>query len=219
MSTKILLIRPENIYNYNNYPPLNLICLGSVLKSAGYEVEIINCSLELESLITIKKELKNTLLVAITLLTPECQDGYRVIKFIKEISDVPIVVGGWHCTLFPEQMAQCEYVDYVIVGEGEEHILEIADMVASGRKREDKILHKKILDLNTLPVPDYSIDSNIERFITNYLTDTLSEYVKQPMRWLPYDSSRGCPSKCTFCINVVSGNTQYRKKNADGRRT
>ncbi len=34
------------------------------------------------------------------------------------------------------------------------------------------------------------------------------------MRWLPYESSRGCPSHCTFCINVVTDNTQYRRKSA-----
>jgi radical SAM superfamily enzyme YgiQ (UPF0313 family) len=34
------------------------------------------------------------------------------------------------------------------------------------------------------------------------------------MRWLPYESSRGCPSECSFCINVVTGNTKYRKKTA-----
>jgi radical SAM superfamily enzyme YgiQ (UPF0313 family) len=34
------------------------------------------------------------------------------------------------------------------------------------------------------------------------------------MRWLPYESSRGCPHRCTFCINTVTGNTRYRKKSA-----
>lgn len=215
MSKKILLIRPENIYNYNNYPPLNLICIGSMLKSSGYNVKIINSALEQNVLEIIKSELKDLLFVGITLLTSEAPDAYRIMKFIKENSDVPVVVGGWHCTLFPEQMSQCEYVDYVVVGDGEEHIVEIADMVSSGRRRDDKIFEKRIINLDSLPLPDYTIDENIEGFIDNYLTDTLSEYVKQPMRWLPYESSRGCPSKCTFCINVVTGNTRYRKKSAE----
>ena len=34
------------------------------------------------------------------------------------------------------------------------------------------------------------------------------------MRWLPYESSRGCPSHRTFCINVVTDNRRYRKKSA-----
>ena len=215
MSNKVLLIRPQNIYNYNNYPPLNLISIGSNLKAAGYDVRIINCAFENDPLHEIYGELKGVLFVGISLLTSEASDAYRIMKFIKENSDVPIVVGGWHCTLFPEQMADCDYVDYVIEGEGEEHIVEIAETLRKGDRCETTIFHKKILDLETLPLPDYDLDENIERSIDNYLTDKLSENVRQPMRWLPYESSRGCPSQCTFCINVVTNNTRYRKKSAE----
>ncbi len=215
MSDKVLLIRPQNVYNYNNYPPLNLICIGSVLKSAGYEVKIINCALEKDSLKAISNELKDSLFIGISLLTSEVPDAYRIMKFIKENSDVPIVTGGWHCTLFPEQMANCEYVDYVVAGEGEEYIVKIAEKIKQGEKSDMKIFYKKMLDIESLPLPEYDLDENIERFITSYLTDKLSEYVTQPMRWLPYESSRGCPSHCTFCINVVADNTRYRKKSAE----
>lgn len=215
MADRVLLIRPENIYNYNNYPPLNLISIASKLKSSGYDVKIINCAFEKDSLTTIGKQLEDSLFVGITLLTSEIPDAYRIMKFVKENSSVPVVVGGWHCILFPEQMADCEYVDYVVAGEGEEYIVEIADMIKNNVVISNKIFHKKILDLEKLPVPDYSIDEKIEKFINNFLTDKLSEYVTQPMRWLPYESSRGCPSLCTFCINVVTGNTRYRKKSAE----
>lgn len=214
MSNKILLVRPQNVYNYNNYPPLNLICIGSKLKSAGYDVKVINCAFEKDPLEAIARELPGVLFVGISLLTSEAPDAYLIMKHVKENSNVPVVVGGWHCTLFPEQMANCEYVDYVIAGDGEEHIVEVAQLMRNKQKSESKIFHKKILDLETLPLPDYDIDENIERFRSSYLTDKLSEYVKQPMRWLPYESSRGCPSHCTFCINVVSNNTRYRKKSA-----
>lgn len=215
MPEKTLLIRPQNVYNYNNYPPLNLISIGSKLKTAGYDVKIINCAFEIDPLHVIDKEIEGALFGGISLLTSEAPDAYRIMKHIKENFDVPIVVGGWHPTLFPEQMANCEYVDYVIAGEGEDHIVEIAEMLKNGKKSDNKIFGKKMLNLETLPLPDYGIDKNIERFISNYLTDKLSEYVRQPMRWLPYESSRGCPSHCTFCINVVADNTRYRKKSAE----
>lgn len=215
MSDKVLLIRPQNVYNYNNYPPLNLICIGSKLKSAGYKVEIINCAFEKNPLETIGDKLRDVLFAGISLLTSEAPDTYRIIKHIKESSNITTVVGGWHSTLFPEQMANCEYVDYVIAGEGEEHIVEIAETIKNDKKHDAKIFGKKMLNLETLPLPDYSVDKNIERFINSYLTDKLSEYVHQPMRWLPYESSRGCPSHCTFCINVVADNTRYRKKSAE----
>ena len=215
MPDKVLLIRPQNVYNYNNYPPLNLICIGSKLKSAGYEVEIINCAFKKNPLETIDSRLRDVLFVGISLLTSESPDTYRILKHIKERSSVPTVVGGWHSTLFPEQMANCEYVDYVIAGEGEDHIVKLAEMMKNGKKSSNKIFGKNVLNLDTLPLPDYQVDKNIERFISSYLTDKLSEYVRQPMRWLPYESSRGCPSHCTFCINVVADNTRYRKKSAE----
>ncbi|MDD5584558.1 MAG: radical SAM protein [Candidatus Omnitrophica bacterium] len=215
MGRKILLIRPENIFDYNNYPPLNLISLATVLKSKKYEVKIINCASETNPLETIAKELNDTLFVGITMLTSEVPDAYRIMKFVKEKSRVPVVVGGWHCTLFPEQMAECEYIDYVITGEGEEHILTIADAIANQISLPDKILSRKILNMETFPEPDYATYEGLESFINNFLTDKLAEYVKKPMRWLPYESSRGCPSQCTFCINVVTNNTHYRKKSAE----
>ncbi len=215
MTNKILLIRPQNIYSYNNYPALNLISLGTQLERAGFKVKIVNCAFESEPLKTIENELKDSLFAGISILTSEVPDAYDLVRFIKTHSNIPVVAGGWHCTLFPEQMADSEFIDYVVAGEGEEHILDIAGCLKNGQRGVRKIYEKKIVDLESLPLPDYSIDRDIERFISSYLTDKLSEYVRRPMRWLPYESSRGCPSQCTFCINTVTNNRQYRKKSAD----
>lgn len=215
MTNKVLLIRPKNIYSYNNYPALNLISLGTQLEKAGFKARIVNCAFESDPLKTIENELKGALFAGISIVTSEVPDAYDLVKFIKAHSDVPVVAGGWHCTLFPEQMADSEYIDYVVAGEGEEHILDIAGLLKDGQKGGKKIHERKIVDLESLPLPDYGIDGSIERFISSYLTDRLSEYVRKPMRWLPYESSRGCPSQCTFCINTVTNNRQYRKKSAD----
>lgn len=215
MTNKVLLIRPQNIYSYNNYPALNLISLGTQLERAGFKVKIVNCAFESEPLKTVENELKDSLFAGISILTSEVPDAYDLVRFIKTHSNIPVVAGGWHCTLFPEQMADSEYIDYVIAGEGEEHILDIAGRLKDGQREGKKIYEKKIVNLELLPLPDYCIDGSIERFISSYLTDKLSDYVKKPMRWLPYESSRGCPSQCTFCINTVTGNTRYRKKSSE----
>lgn len=215
MPGKIVLIRPQNIYNYNNYPPLSLISLGSRLRSAGYTVKIIDTAFEKDHLKAIGDELDGALLAGVTLLTSEVPDTYRIVKFVKEHSNVPVVAGGWHCTLFPEQMASSSYIDYVVVGEGEEHIVKIANALQNGGTPEKAIFPKEMLDLDTLPCPEYDMDTNLERFITSTLTDKFPESVSKPIRWLPYESSRGCPSQCTFCINVVTNNNlKYRKKSA-----
>ncbi|MBT6228453.1 MAG: hypothetical protein HOI47_17560, partial [Candidatus Scalindua sp.] len=81
MADEIILIRPKNIYNYNNYPPLNLINLASVLKLNKYNVSIINAHLEEDVLAVINKKLEDCLFIGITLLTGDVPDAYRIMKF------------------------------------------------------------------------------------------------------------------------------------------
>lgn len=215
MKNTVLLVRPRNVYNYNNYPALGLISLATCLQRAGLRAKIINCAFSRDALQEIARELPQCLCVAVTLLTSECPDAYRIMEFVKETSAVPVVAGGWHCTLFPEQMEASGLADYVVVGEGEKHLLSIAETLRRGGRPERRVFAKENIDLDLLPEPQYDIDTDIEKFITSPLTDKLCAYVRRPMRWLPYESSRGCPSLCTFCINVVADNNRYRKKNAD----
>ena len=214
MADKILLVRPRNVYNYNNYPALGLIALGSALREGGYEVKLYDAAFDRNYLDRILEEAKGALLVGLTMLTSEVMDAWVIAKHLKENLDIPIVAGGWHCTLFPEQMANSDLVDYVVAGEGESHIVEIADGIKSGQPPKDRIFYKTILDMEALPRPDYDLEEHLERYISAELTDKMAQYVRRPMRWLPYESSRGCPSQCTFCINVVTDNRRYRKKSA-----
>lgn len=211
---KVVLIRPKNIYCYNNYPALGLISIATVLKKAGFEVKIINSALEPDVFQRLKQEIPDALLVGISILTAEIPDAYQLINFIAENFQVPLAVGGMHVTLFPDQMARLPHVAYVVAGEGEEYFLNIAESLRDGRALGHKVFPKKFIDLETLPCPDYSLEPAIEKFIISPLTDKLMEIIVKPLRWLPYESSRGCPSRCSFCINVVTNNNRYRKKSA-----
>ena len=62
-----------------------------------------------------------TLLVGVSTLTSEVPGAYEILRHVKGRCDVPVVMGGWHCTLFPQQTAACKFVDYVIAGEGDRH--------------------------------------------------------------------------------------------------
>ncbi|MBU4393392.1 MAG: B12-binding domain-containing radical SAM protein [Desulfobacteraceae bacterium] len=212
---KILLIRPKNTFNYYNYPPLNLVCIGSVLESHGFKVKILDAGVLNDFNTDLEREMRDALFIAIGMITPEIPHGIDIMKLIRTKSNIPIVVGGWHCTLFPEQMAESELTDYVVIGEGEDPVVDLAIRLSNGSRPSNKIRPRVYHDLNALPMPNYDLVPDIEHYITNYLTDRLAAYVPQPIRWLPYDSSRGCPSQCAFCINVVAKNQKYRKKSAN----
>jgi radical SAM superfamily enzyme YgiQ (UPF0313 family) len=218
MKNKVVLIQPRNTLGMNIYPPLNLIKIGSALRGQGYEVKVITSPIIRKPKETIMKECRDALLVGIGVLTPEVPDAINIAREIKKEYDMPIVWGGWHATLFTEQMAESSLVDHIVVDEGDRLVLEIADSYR--QKANQTILAKKIwksskkVDLELLPAPDYNLISDIEHYITTPLADKFLEYDKRQVRWLPYEASRGCPSQCAFCINVVTDNQKHRKKSA-----
>jgi len=63
-------------------------------------------------------------------------------------------------------------------------------------------------------MPNYDLVMKLDEYFNEDLTDKFNEYAEERVVWLPYQSSRGCPGRCTFCINTVTNNRQYRKKSA-----
>jgi radical SAM superfamily enzyme YgiQ (UPF0313 family) len=69
--------------------------------------------------------------------------------------------------------------------------------------------------MEKLPMPNYNLVMKLQDYINEDLTDKFNEYTDEKVMWLPYQSSRGCPGRCTFCINTVTNNRAYRKKSAE----
>lgn len=220
MLKKVVLVQPRNTLDNNIYPPLGLIKIGSVLCRHGFEVVIVTCPFEQDPKQAVLKEIEDCLFVGISVLTPEMPNAIEIAQAVRSKSRIPIVWGGWHATLFPEQTAQSSLADWVIVDEGDELVLNVVDKISSGEKppedpRKKILVNENKLDLNELPLPDYSLIPNLERYINARLADKFLEYDTRKVRWLPYESSRGCPGRCAFCINVVTKNRKWRCKNVD----
>ena len=215
---KIVLVHPRNLLNYYNYPSLGLILVGSALESRGYSVKIVSQvvghSHWKEAL---RSTLPGSLLVGITAMTTEVPAAIEIARFVKQVSSAPVVMGGWHATLLPEQTARSPLVDYVIAGEGEIAIVSLADYLCGGSQVLDldgKVIHaKKIYDLDSLTTPNYDLWPELEKFISSYLTDRVSGS-PDALRWLPYESSRGCPYRCAFCEVQSTQNWRFRPKSA-----
>ncbi len=217
---KVLLIQPRNSLALNIYPPLSLIKIGTVLKERGDDVEIITVPTlsNYNYIDVIGAAVEKSDAVGITALTSELIDAIGIAKFIRKNFSVPIIWGGWHATLFPEQVAESKLSDAVIVDEGDSLITEVTDILANGVRFEGRgkiFSNKNHIDLNLLPVPDYSLVKNLDYYMHTCLPDKFLEYDKREVRWLPYEASRGCPSNCAFCINVVTNNRVHRRKSPE----
>ncbi|MBC8232564.1 radical SAM protein [bacterium] len=114
----------------NTSPPLGLGYIGAALEKHGCEVTIIDggapyAEYDLEPMVDeiVRYEpdfIGLTLTVSFALYT------YRLISELKKRLDVPIIVGGPHATILPEEPIQ-HGADIVCRGEGEQCIVELVD--------------------------------------------------------------------------------------------
>lgn len=133
-------------------------------------------------------------------------------QFIGEIRsrnrDVAIGIGGPLASLDGAKNFLKVGADFAIAGEGEFPMAKICQNLASQRdyfedvpgivyKRDDGIHsgppNPRIVDLDTLPFPDYSLLGSLE--------DYKVRAIRSPSA--PLITSRGCPFQCTFCSKAV----------------
>ncbi|MBF0118027.1 MAG: B12-binding domain-containing radical SAM protein [Desulfobacterales bacterium] len=206
----IVLYRPQNIYNLYNYIPLGLIHVGTALANAGHSVTILAANQREDYWHELSFHLKNANWIGISATTSEIPHAVNIAKQIRMESRVPIVWGGWHATLFCDQMEKSNLCDAYITGPGELAVLNFTDILQHGRI--EKKHFTMLPDINSLPSPNYSLFSDWKWYVGNSLTDIFSKNNPNNIRWLPYQSSIGCPHRCAFCVNVVSNNRTYLAK-------
>ncbi|MCK4948006.1 MAG: B12-binding domain-containing radical SAM protein [Candidatus Aureabacteria bacterium] len=144
-----------------------------------------------------RDEIKNAICVGISTITGTyIKSSLEVAQVIRSINPgVPLIWGGWHPSLKPEQTLENEYVDKVIVGQGEQAFCDIVESLKNGKKTDDIIAYEYI-DKSKFPVYNFDLIRNMERYIIPYVSPrTISLYTQQ-----------GCPFGCKFCaINSVYG--------------
>lgn len=141
-------------------------------------------------------------LVAFSTFTGNYNWCLKIAKRIKEKINVPIVFGGVHTSAVPREVLSNDFVNYIIVGEGEDALLDLIDYLKLkkdvskvpnlGYKLANKVHinspREYIKDLDKLPFPDKNLF-----------------YDKVPVLQESYSilTSRGCPFNCTYCSNSM----------------
>jgi len=204
-----------------SYPPLGLLYVAGAVEERGtHEVEIIDCvaegigEKELESRLRASKPQA----VGIQAITFSIIDAYGVAGAVKKIDpSIPVVMGGPHVNLFPEETLALPGVDYVLLGEGESNINAFLDALGHGDMGSVPGIGFKengqtrfgppnplITDLDTLPMPArHLLDNRLYSSVLGkgkFLTTVMS--------------SRGCPARCIFCDRPHLGK-KFRARSAD----
>jgi len=129
-------------------------------------------------------------LVGITATTLHSARGFEIAEEFRK-RKTPVVMGGFHATLFTEQVRQ--YCDSVVVGEAELIWKQVLSDVANGSLQP---MYKagEFSDLKNLPVPRYDLVDK-------------SKYINDVM---PIESTRGCPYNCDYCSVTQFYGNRYR---------
>src|SRR5690349_18570865 len=107
--------------------PLGVLAVSTPLLRAGYQVKIIDSTITPHFQRRVMEELKDALCLAVSLVTgPMIKETVQIGREAKRLyPDLPIILGGWHPSLLPDQTLAADFVDAIVVGQGEDALLEI----------------------------------------------------------------------------------------------
>lgn len=119
---------------------------------------------------------------------------------IKNKYGLPVILGGYHPTLCPEDAITMETADAICVGDGEFTLTEYLDALEKGETmkgikglwyKEDGEVHKNPLrslvqDIDSLPIPDYDLWEDLDKFM--FYNGVIY-----------FIGTRGCPFPCSYC--------------------
>jgi radical SAM superfamily enzyme YgiQ (UPF0313 family) len=222
-SRKIVLFQPSVGYmdRMRSKPALPLSLLhAATLVWERYEVVLIDQRVQADWRARLVRELaQKPLLLGITCYTgPMIARALEAAQAARDADpDIPILWGGVHVGLLPEQSLQHPLVDLVARGEGEQTLLQLADTLASGGSLYDvpglsfmdgeryvATPSAPFLDLSTAPEIPYHL-VRVEDYMPLY----------EGRRSLYMESSRGCPYPCTYCYNVYFNDRKWRAQSPE----
>jgi anaerobic magnesium-protoporphyrin IX monomethyl ester cyclase len=203
---KVVLFFPS-YYSDEAAPPLALIHLAAPLVEDGYEVHIVDSAVTRDCVGDVLEACEGATCLGISMVTgPMITQGVEVAQAVRaRHPGLPIVAGGWHASILPEQTLRSPCFDAVVKGQGELTFREMVARYADGerdlggiagcyfKRGEDVVANppRGYTDINALPRRPF------------HLVD-FEEYARKcgGLRWILYCTSHGCPWDCSYCSNA-----------------
>ena len=185
--------------------PLGILAVSTPLLRAGYQVRIIDSTITPELSAARAGGTGGRALPGVSLVTgPMIRETVQIARAAKSLyPDLPVVLGGWHPSLLPDQTLAAEYVDVVVVGQGEDALLEVVQHLEArriaeghrgrrlqgGRPARRSIRRAPLRPIREMPPKAY------------HLADFDAYQRVCGRRWAMYTSSLACPYNCGYCTN------------------
>lgn len=213
---KVLLVQSPRYYwpyvgeGDNHLMPQWLACLGAMLRREGYDVRAVDCMASKIGWSRLARIIEDEKPQVVAVGENHClyaQEAIKVFQLAKQIDPTILTVaGGVHFTNLPEANLLAYPIDFIVIGEGEQTMVELLDEVQKAQARPDRVpglayrsnggvkrTPPRVLnpDLDTYPLPAYDLLP-------------MREYGKSRYLFAPgattAQHSRGCVSRCNFCV-------------------
>ncbi|MBN2599621.1 MAG: B12-binding domain-containing radical SAM protein [Candidatus Thermoplasmatota archaeon] len=214
---------PTSRIFYGLSPPLGFLYLASMLEREGEIVEILDFSAEPFQEQKLMTAVQSADIVGITILSTSLKEAKNLICLIKhQHPDVPIIVGGPHCTLLPERVLEETQADVCVQGDGEQIIFNIkkalnkqkafSEIPGISYRTTSGVKHgqppKLIEDLNTIPFP-------ARHLVRHYTYGREYNPHLKAGEFTSIITSRGCPYSCRFCSRSSISMQRYRIRSTE----
>jgi anaerobic magnesium-protoporphyrin IX monomethyl ester cyclase len=199
-------------------PPLGIMSVGAFLSQDGIEVRLFDWSgeeLDKGKALALKEFAPD--IVGLTVIM-----GSSILRS-KEISSwakdlgCKVIWGGPFPSILTEACLSQAPIDYAVVGEGEETMLELCRAQREGRSVDDiKGLAQvkngqltieprpRIRDLDSLPMPWWEGIAPLGKYLIPFYSRMA----------IPMVSSRGCPGTCSFCYTKTMWGYKWTSRSA-----
>ncbi|MBI1935541.1 cobalamin B12-binding domain-containing protein [Candidatus Woesearchaeota archaeon] len=227
----VLCVVPQ--YSYGNLkdigpkcPNIGIATIAAFLEQNNYKVKILDAfALELTHE-QVKDKIRSIRPSAVLTgsSTATHRNAMKILENTKDIDkSITTIYGGPHVTSSPETAITKDFVDYLVINEGEATALELLDYIMGrgSQKKEDikgicymengkmQFTEKRpfIMNLDALPMPAYHL---------------LPMYAYKAYGWLDVGrrfttvvTSRGCPFKCSFCVSAKNNGNFWRQRSPE----
>jgi anaerobic magnesium-protoporphyrin IX monomethyl ester cyclase len=225
---RIFLIQPptNSLFSSCYVEPMGIACIGAVCKAAGHDVRLYDLlSVPLANSDDLFSQLDSFLpdIVGITSMTENFTNGLKIARAVKSRYSCTVIFGGWHVSGEPSSVMD-PAIDYIVIGEGEETILELLSYLESkkgnlddirgiGFKKGDSFVvtnqRPRLTNIDNLPLP---LRDGLP--LDQYKFPLFYSHPLSKMRSLSMQASRGCPYKCSFCQTPAIWGNRWVNKNA-----
>ncbi|MCX6639828.1 MAG: radical SAM protein [bacterium] len=204
------------------WPPISLTQTAAVLRQRGHQVQVNDCSVEAVDTEKLKAILRQSApgLVVMNSTTPSLNFDMTIPPVIKAIlPGTKVAAFGIHVGTLPEDcFKMTEALDYIIRGEPELTIADLADSLDQGADPSSVAGLSLRQDGVVINAPDRTFLKNIDDFpYPAWDLINLDNY-RLPFsgrRFLMVTTARGCPYGCVYCVAQSYYGRKIRMRKVD----